>query len=139
MRSSSPTSCYMARPSHPPRLDYSNYTWRRIKITKLLIMNSGVSISVYSQWKKKSPGGRAIIQAVTYFSTRRLGFYPRSDHVRFMMEKVALRRLSPLDSLPLASSHSTNCFRAGTIRPLLPCRVHSVPPSHMKKTKVPHA
>jgi hypothetical protein len=28
----------MARPSHPPRLDYSNSTWRRVQITKLLIM-----------------------------------------------------------------------------------------------------
>jgi hypothetical protein len=28
----------MARPSHPPRLDYSNYTWQRVKITKLLVM-----------------------------------------------------------------------------------------------------
>jgi hypothetical protein len=26
----------MACPSHPPRLDYSNYTWRRVQITKLL-------------------------------------------------------------------------------------------------------
>jgi hypothetical protein len=24
----------MARPSHPPRLDYSNYTWRRVQITR---------------------------------------------------------------------------------------------------------
>jgi hypothetical protein len=29
--------CYMTRPSHP-RLDYSNYTWRRVQITKLLVM-----------------------------------------------------------------------------------------------------
>jgi hypothetical protein len=28
----------MARPSHPPLLDYSNYTLRRVHITKLLIM-----------------------------------------------------------------------------------------------------
>jgi hypothetical protein len=28
----------MAGPSHLPRLDYSNYTWRRVQITKLLIM-----------------------------------------------------------------------------------------------------
>jgi hypothetical protein len=28
----------MARPSHPPLLDYSNYTWRRVQITKLLII-----------------------------------------------------------------------------------------------------
>jgi hypothetical protein len=36
-RSSSPHSRYMVRPSHPPRLDYSNYTWRRVQITKLLV------------------------------------------------------------------------------------------------------
>jgi hypothetical protein len=28
----------MARPSHLPRLDYSNYTWRRVQIMKLLVM-----------------------------------------------------------------------------------------------------
>jgi hypothetical protein len=33
-----PHSCYMARPSHLPRLYYSSYTWRRVQITKLLIM-----------------------------------------------------------------------------------------------------
>jgi hypothetical protein len=38
MRSSSPHSCYIPRPSHPPRLDHSNYTWRRVQITKLLVM-----------------------------------------------------------------------------------------------------
>jgi hypothetical protein len=37
-RSSSPYSCYMLLPSHPPRLDYSNYTWRRVQIMKLLVM-----------------------------------------------------------------------------------------------------
>jgi hypothetical protein len=31
-------SSYMPLPSHPPRLDYSNYTWRRVQITKLLVM-----------------------------------------------------------------------------------------------------
>jgi hypothetical protein len=28
----------MLRSSHLPRLDHSNYTWRRVKITKLLVM-----------------------------------------------------------------------------------------------------
>jgi hypothetical protein len=37
-RSFYPNSCYMARPSHPSRLDYCNYTWRRVQITKLFIM-----------------------------------------------------------------------------------------------------
>jgi hypothetical protein len=30
--------CYMPRPYHTPRLDYSNYTWWRVQITKLLVM-----------------------------------------------------------------------------------------------------
>jgi hypothetical protein len=38
MRSSSTHSCYMPRPSHPPRLYSSNYTWRKVQIMKLLIM-----------------------------------------------------------------------------------------------------
>jgi hypothetical protein len=28
----------MALPSHPPRLDYSNYSWQRVQIMKLLVM-----------------------------------------------------------------------------------------------------
>jgi hypothetical protein len=31
-------SSYMSCPSHPPWLDYSNYTWQRVVITKLLVM-----------------------------------------------------------------------------------------------------
>jgi hypothetical protein len=34
----SPHSCYLLHPSHPPWLDYSNYTWRRVQLMKLLIM-----------------------------------------------------------------------------------------------------
>jgi hypothetical protein len=39
-RSSSPNSCYMPRPSQPPRLDHSNYTWRKVPVhfMKFLIM-----------------------------------------------------------------------------------------------------
>jgi hypothetical protein len=33
-----PHSCYMPCPSYPPWLDQSNYTWRRVQIMKLLIM-----------------------------------------------------------------------------------------------------
>jgi hypothetical protein len=31
-----PPSCYMPFPSHPPWLDHSNYTWRRVQVLKLL-------------------------------------------------------------------------------------------------------
>jgi hypothetical protein len=33
-----PHSCYMPFPSHSPWLHHSNYTWRRVQVTKLLIM-----------------------------------------------------------------------------------------------------
>jgi hypothetical protein len=36
-RSSSPYSCYMPCLSHPPRLNYSNYTWRTVQIMKLFV------------------------------------------------------------------------------------------------------
>jgi hypothetical protein len=39
MHFSSPHSCYMPRPSYPPWLDNSNYTWRTIQVMKLLIMH----------------------------------------------------------------------------------------------------
>jgi hypothetical protein len=63
-RSPSPHSCYIARPSHPPRLDYSNYTWRIVTATRnyptkmywLLARKSKLSISkqllVYKTIKK---------------------------------------------------------------------------------------
>jgi hypothetical protein len=33
-----PHSCYMPRPSHPSWPDHSNYTWRRVQVMKLHIM-----------------------------------------------------------------------------------------------------
>jgi hypothetical protein len=33
-----PHSCYMPSPSHPPWLDHSNCTWRRVQVMKLLLM-----------------------------------------------------------------------------------------------------
>jgi hypothetical protein len=33
----------MPRPSHPSWLDYSNYTWRREQVVKLLFRLSGIS------------------------------------------------------------------------------------------------
>jgi hypothetical protein len=31
-RSSSPHTCYMPCPSHPPQFDHCNYTWRRVDV-----------------------------------------------------------------------------------------------------------
>jgi hypothetical protein len=38
MHSSSPHTYSIPSPSHPPLLDNSNYTWRRVQVMKLLIM-----------------------------------------------------------------------------------------------------
>jgi hypothetical protein len=38
--SSSPHSCYVPRQSHPSRLNRLNYTWWRVQIVELLIMQS---------------------------------------------------------------------------------------------------
>jgi hypothetical protein len=33
-----PHSCYMRCPSHPPWLDHSNHTWRRVQVMKLMCL-----------------------------------------------------------------------------------------------------
>jgi hypothetical protein len=37
-----PHSYYMPRPPHPPWLNHSNDTWRRVQVMKLLIMNGRI-------------------------------------------------------------------------------------------------
>jgi hypothetical protein len=42
--------------SHPSWLDHSNYTWRRVQVMKLLIMQfSPTSCHFISLWSKYSP------------------------------------------------------------------------------------
>jgi hypothetical protein len=51
-----PHSCYIHCPSHPPWLDHSNYTWRRVQVMKLLIMQcSPTSCHFISFRYKHSP------------------------------------------------------------------------------------
>jgi hypothetical protein len=46
----------MPRPLHPHCLDHSNYTWRRVQVTKLLIMQfSPTSCHFIPLWSKYSP------------------------------------------------------------------------------------
>jgi hypothetical protein len=50
--SSPPHACYMPCPLHPPRLDNSNYTWRRVQVMELIIMQFRVTdtrVFQYSQ------------------------------------------------------------------------------------------
>jgi hypothetical protein len=50
-----PHSCYMPCPSHPPWLDHSNYTWRRVQPMKLLIMQfSPLSCHFITEWATKT-------------------------------------------------------------------------------------
>jgi hypothetical protein len=37
-----PHSCYMLCPSHRPWRDHSNYTWRRVQVMKVLIIQFNV-------------------------------------------------------------------------------------------------
>jgi hypothetical protein len=37
-----PHSRWLPCPSHPPWLDHSNYTWRRVQVMKLLLMQFSV-------------------------------------------------------------------------------------------------
>jgi hypothetical protein len=57
----------MPRPSHPARLDHSNYTWRRVQITKLFVMNF-------------PPPSRNFIPLPSKYSPR----YPVVRHIQFM-------------------------------------------------------
>jgi hypothetical protein len=49
MHSSIPHACYMPCPSHPPWLDRSNYTSRRVQVMKPLIMQF-YDADIYLQW-----------------------------------------------------------------------------------------
>jgi hypothetical protein len=49
-------SCYMSLPFHPPWLDHSICSWRRVKVMKFLIMQFyPTSCHFISLWSKYSP------------------------------------------------------------------------------------
>jgi hypothetical protein len=52
----------MARPPHPPRLDYSNYTWQRVHIMKLLVMQ-------FSPFSRPSLFGPNILLSTLFSNT----------------------------------------------------------------------
>jgi hypothetical protein len=51
--------CYMPFPSRPPLLDHSNYTWRRVQVMNLLIMQFSPTschfISLRSEYSPQHP------------------------------------------------------------------------------------
>jgi hypothetical protein len=54
-------SCYMPCPLHPPWLDDSNYTWRRVQVMKLLIMQ-------FSKWITVSWDSHPIVAPYSNYS-----------------------------------------------------------------------
>jgi hypothetical protein len=44
----------MPCPSHPPWLDHSNYTWRRVQVMKLLIHKKWLSFETAEDWLMKT-------------------------------------------------------------------------------------
>jgi hypothetical protein len=71
-------SCHMSRPPHPPRLYNSNYTWRRVQIMKILIMQlSPPSRHSIPLWSKYSP------QHPVFKLLQNIGSIPGNDMVLF--------------------------------------------------------
>jgi hypothetical protein len=48
-----PLSCYMPCPSHPPWLDHCNYSWRRVQVMTLLIMQLSPTSSHFISLRSK--------------------------------------------------------------------------------------
>jgi hypothetical protein len=69
MHCSSPDSCYISFPFHTTRLEHSSYTWRRVQIAKLLVMQfSSTSCHFISLWSKYSPQ-HPVIKHLSVFSS----------------------------------------------------------------------
>jgi hypothetical protein len=63
-----PHSCYMLCSSHPPWLHYSNYTWRREQVMKLLIMQSSLTSHHFISLRSKySPEHSVLKQPQSMF------------------------------------------------------------------------
>jgi hypothetical protein len=62
IQSSSPHACYVNCPSHPPWLDYSNYTWRRVKVMKLLIMQFSQTSRHFISLRPKYSSQRPVLK-----------------------------------------------------------------------------
>jgi hypothetical protein len=56
-------SCYMPCPSHPPSLDHSDYTWRRVQVMKLL------SMQLSPTFRHSSPFGPNILLSTLFSNT----------------------------------------------------------------------
>jgi hypothetical protein len=86
-----PHSCYMPLPSHPPRLDHSNYTWRRVQIMKLLVMQfSPFSRHLISLRSKCSPRRPALKHPPRFHTTKEHNLNATETPFRFHEFKMFL-------------------------------------------------
>jgi hypothetical protein len=83
MHSSSPNACYMPCPSHPSWLQCSNYTWRRVQVMMLPLMQfSPASCHFIPLWSKYSPQHHVLKHPQSMFlpSSHRPSFTSTQNH-----------------------------------------------------------
>jgi hypothetical protein len=59
-------SFHMQRPSHPPRVYYSKYTWRGVQIMKLLVMQFSLSSRHFVLLRSKHPLQHPVLKRPVY-------------------------------------------------------------------------
>jgi hypothetical protein len=107
----SPHSCYMPCPSHPHWLDHSNYTWRRVQVMKLLIMQfrqppftsslfdpNTVLSTLFSNTLSLCTSIHQSSVRFKYSSGHffKLLFYPSEQEAKFDNQRSRVRFLAPL-------------------------------------------
>jgi hypothetical protein len=101
--SSSPPFPLHAHPSHPPQLYYSNYTWRRVQIMKLLLTLSFYTMFL-PQCKRPSftsiQNHSKVIVSYSYIQIFKF-FDNRQEDRRFRTESLGsfIQRISPCQRL----------------------------------------
>jgi len=80
MHFSSPPTCYMSHPSHPPRFDHPGSIWRRVHVLKLLMQFSPTSCYFLPHRSKYSAQHPLLIQpndeVFFYFDRKKLPVVP---------------------------------------------------------------
>jgi hypothetical protein len=62
MHSTSPHSCYMPCPSHPPWFDHPNFVWRGVQIMKLLIMQFSLTFCYFPTLRSKPSPKNSVLK-----------------------------------------------------------------------------
>jgi hypothetical protein len=118
IRSSSPHSCYMSHQSHPPRLDYSNYTWWEVQITKLLVMQfsppSRYLIPLRSKCRPRHPVHKhpitSTLQILSNLRLRNSNFGTRRAFAQSLKTTGDNCSSAPRQAQPVSKSPTTGDF-----------------------------